>query len=530
MDIGIVSDNRLVRFSLIFAVLAIFGVPGISVSESRNSIERISYINGADQPLIVAQQSIRPGPTIRSKPTPGVVEFKIDICRKNLNHYTIQLTAGGSERSVANFVQKGVWNEPTGYVETDLRGKPWFRVVYGDFPSRKQANAAKKNLPAKLLSNSPWIQKFAALQKLAGGCDRPAKSAKKFQKKPKPIQKANVLEKKAQALDTDGFRMQIEKNNIDTVGRYLRSGMDPNVEILNQNSGERYPALVWATKHPKLVALFLQHGANPNASNAEGYSALLDACRQGNLESVELLLKHGAKVNLKAYSNKTPILAAINIDSTGIVKALLQKDSSLKNNDRLLISAVKHGNPEMVELLLEQGVDPNKISVSGRNALGVAEDRFNFYKDNDPLNASKIVEIKKLLKKYGANVGVNATNIEQFVKRYLELDQNNSVTEIIKLYAPHVAYHNKGIVTLRAIAKDKENYFARWPIRKYALKGPLPRSGVKQGVKVEFVYSYEITKKNGVKTRKGETLSKLILAPKKAGFLIVSEKGEVIRR
>ena len=161
----------------------------------------------------------------------------------------------------------------------------------------------------------------------------------------------------------------------------------------------------------------------------------------------------------------------------------------------------------MVELLLKNGVDPNKISVNGRNALGVAEDRHNFYLDSDPPNALKFFKIKKILTKYGAAIGVNATNIEQFVKRYLQLNQDDSVSEIIKVYAEHVDYNDKGIVTRRAVKKDKENYFSRWPIRKFTLTGPIPRSRAKKGVQVEFVYGYEITDKTGDKNRQGEILT-----------------------
>lgn len=324
------SNNQLVRSPLLAVVLTIIGTPGISVSAPRHLNESSTLTNEAGAPVLLAQQSDHLGPTIRSHPALKGAETKIDVCLKNPNHHTIQLTAAGSEASVAGFVQRESWKEPTGYVKTTLRGKPWFRVVYGDFSSREKADAGKKALPGKFLNNSPWIQTFAALQNLAGGRDRSEKVVRKIPKKSKHTQAADLLKKKGYIFDTDGFRTQIEKNNLDVVDLYLKSGMDPNIEILNKNSGERYPALVWATQHPEMIELLLQHGANPNASNAEGYSALLDACRQGNLGSVKILLKQGAKANSKAYSDKTPVLAAIQIDSLGIVKALLQKDRATK--------------------------------------------------------------------------------------------------------------------------------------------------------------------------------------------------------
>ncbi|KAG7004661.1 3'-5' exonuclease [Physcia stellaris] len=49
-------------------------------------------------------------------------------------------------------------------------------------------------------------------------------------------------------------------------------------------------------QHPELIALFLAHGANPNSSGPRGFSPLDIAALRGPLETVKLLLTHGAMI------------------------------------------------------------------------------------------------------------------------------------------------------------------------------------------------------------------------------------------
>jgi len=44
-----------------------------------------------------------------------------------------------------------------------------------------------------------------------------------------------------------------------------------------------------------------------------------------------------------------------------------------KNNATALIIAARKGNPEIVELLLARGADPNQENVDGKTALDVAK-------------------------------------------------------------------------------------------------------------------------------------------------------------
>jgi len=53
------------------------------------------------------------------------------------------------------------------------------------------------------------------------------------------------------------------------------------------------------------VKIALNNGADINAVDEYGYSALHSAAEDGNLEIVKLLVEHGANVNLRTHDGKT---------------------------------------------------------------------------------------------------------------------------------------------------------------------------------------------------------------------------------
>lgn len=78
---------------------------------------------------------------------------------------------------------------------------------------------------------------------------------------------------------------------------------------------------------------------------------------------IELLLKHGAKPDLQADREDTPLLAASEAGSTDTDKILLGAGSDINwyrgKNDTALYVSCKYQNTKAVELLLAHGADPN---------------------------------------------------------------------------------------------------------------------------------------------------------------------------
>ena len=79
----------------------------------------------------------------------------------------------------------------------------------------------------------------------------------------------------------------------DSVRLLLDHGADPNAVGTGWMTGTALHSAVSA-RHPNVVATLLDRGADPNARQAGGWTPLHGAAHNGDLETTELLLAHGA--------------------------------------------------------------------------------------------------------------------------------------------------------------------------------------------------------------------------------------------
>jgi ankyrin repeat protein len=93
---------------------------------------------------------------------------------------------------------------------------------------------------------------------------------------------------------------------------------------------------------PETAQLLLKYGANVHVADAEGTTALHQACKMGDVETVQLLLDHGAAVNHSDNKGMTALHLA------GATK-----------------------NSRVLQLLLDRGADINIRDNSGRTMLEV---------------------------------------------------------------------------------------------------------------------------------------------------------------
>lgn len=110
------------------------------------------------------------------------------------------------------------------------------------------------------------------------------------------------------------------------------------------------------------VHWLIAHGADVNAADAKGDTALHLACRDSNLAVVQALLDAGADVNARTEEEGTPLLIASYFSSAAVVEALITAGADVHAADQdgftPLLGACWEGRTETVRVLMDHGVDP----------------------------------------------------------------------------------------------------------------------------------------------------------------------------
>ncbi|MCB1169787.1 MAG: ankyrin repeat domain-containing protein [Leptospiraceae bacterium] len=185
----------------------------------------------------------------------------------------------------------------------------------------------------------------------------------------------------------------------------LKRGASPNAYCGKKGD---YPVIIEASRDAQMLRLLIEAGADVNATNSIGETALTYAANGGRIECVRILLKAGADPNrpthmladasavgkaeiatllLKAgadinapgtMTGGTPLDQAIASGHNDIARMLLdagadpnvQSDRGAKGT--ALITASRRGDTEMVALLLEAGANPALKDRWGHDALHYA--------------------------------------------------------------------------------------------------------------------------------------------------------------
>ena len=126
----------------------------------------------------------------------------------------------------------------------------------------------------------------------------------------------------------------------------------------------------------KKVAKLLDRGADVNAGDSHGFTALMAAAVEGHAEVVALLLDRGAAVDAKDNDGKNAMIGAALAGHAAVIEILVARgaDVNIKDNNGWtpLITAASSGDPAGIKILLAHGADVDAKDSNGWSALANA--------------------------------------------------------------------------------------------------------------------------------------------------------------
>ncbi|HMB74377.1 MAG TPA: ankyrin repeat domain-containing protein, partial [Gammaproteobacteria bacterium] len=175
------------------------------------------------------------------------------------------------------------------------------------------------------------------------------------------------------------------QRNASALRSLIREGADVNAA---QSDGAT--ALHWAAYHgdADLAELLLEAGADPSTANRNGSTPLWLAANRGDAPTLEALLAGGADANEQLPLGRTPLMLAARSGSVAAVRTLLEQGaepnaSEAERGTTALMQAADQGHADVMAVLIDFGADVAATSApwfrDGRTAaLG---------KSGDPRNA-----------------------------------------------------------------------------------------------------------------------------------------------
>ena len=174
-----------------------------------------------------------------------------------------------------------------------------------------------------------------------------------------------------------GEQLQLHKEahegNLQSVLMLLNTGADPEAQ---DSLGQTALNLAARQGHAEVVEAFIKSNADVNHSDKEGWTALRSAAWGGHSDVVGALLEGKAYVDQADGDQRTALRAAAWGGHDDIVMKLLEHNANVNKVDNegrtALIAAAYMGHAEIVEHLLDNGANINHQDIDGRTALSVA--------------------------------------------------------------------------------------------------------------------------------------------------------------
>ena len=194
------------------------------------------------------------------------------------------------------------------------------------------------------------------------------------------LELVKMLLKRTEEVEVEGIRgcttffSAAEGGNIDIVHLLLDHGTDAHARDDDENNALHIAAV---NGHLEVAQMLLARNVEVNARNNSGMTPLLRVLLiSRNPDVVRLLLDHGADVDACDIAGWTALHHAVGSGNPEIVQMILERSTEVdaKNSQgaTALFTASYNGNPAVVQLLLDHGADPHARDKYGSTTLDSA--------------------------------------------------------------------------------------------------------------------------------------------------------------
>jgi hypothetical protein len=156
----------------------------------------------------------------------------------------------------------------------------------------------------------------------------------------------------------------VDDDALDVVAALLALGVDPDA------LGGQVVSSAARKGRIEMLELLLDGGADPNLKRTDRQSPVAAAVIHHQREAVDVLLARGADVRSAKRPGESPLLYAVDVGiAERLLDAGADVDARDARGGTALMGAVMIGDGTMVDLLLERGADPDATDDVGRTAL-----------------------------------------------------------------------------------------------------------------------------------------------------------------